>query len=420
MTLAGAADRAAPVLLAIFLLALTVSISAAQLTLGLLTIAELCRLTQYGRRAAYRLPLLAPLLAFVAVTMLSAAFSLEPRRAFFEAKDLLLIVTFYLAVNGVDDETRGLKLLRWFFVAVVIISLYGLLQIVACRSDIPIPAWEASLLRVKLDACRAAPFFRAKGLYSIYMTYAGVLLLAVTVMLAFITLLPWRRVWGIGGSALIAMLALGGTFVRGAWIGLVVSFSILYILTRRLRLIGLAVIPIVLALLASSSVRERMQSVLDSRDATAEERVQFWRAGARMVRDHPWLGVGPGHVHLLYPNYRDADARRPTIGHLHNNVIQIAAERGLLGLGAWLWVWAAFMTRASRIYRQLPSTALERRAVVGGSLAAVVALFVAGLFEYNFGDSEVQMLLWVVMALPFAVRAWPGASADSPAEGPHL
>jgi O-antigen ligase len=420
MTLARAADRAAPFLLAIFLLALTVSISAAQLTLGLLVIAELCRLTRLERRATFQLPLLAPLLAFVAVTMLSAAFSLAPRRGFFEAKDLLLIVTFYLAVNGFDDEARSLKLLRWFFVAVMIVSLYGLLQIAACRSDIPIPAWGASLLRVKLDACRGAAFFRAKGFYSIYMTYAGVLLLAVTVMLAFITLLPWRRVWGIGGPALIAMLALGGTFVRGAWIGLAVSFSTLYVLTRRLRLIGLAIIPIALALLAAPSVRERMQSVLDSRDDTAEERVQFWWAGVRMVRDHPWLGIGPGHVRLLYPKYRDADARRPTIGHLHNNVIQIAAERGLLGLGAWLWVWGAFMIRASRIYRQLPSTAFQRRAVVAGSLAAALALFVAGLFEYSFGDSEVQMLFWVVMALPFAVQTWPGAPAEPPATGSRL
>jgi hypothetical protein len=95
-------------------------------------------------------------------------------------------------------------------------------------------------------------------------------------------------------------------------------------------------------------------------------------------------------------------------------VVQIAAERGLLGLGAWLWLWVAFVARASRIYLRVPSTALERRAAVAGSLAAAVALFAAGLFEYNFGDSEVQMLLWVVMALPFAVEQWPRAFVIEP------
>ena len=38
----------------------------------------------------------------------------------------------------------------------------------------------------------------------------------------------------------------------------------------------------------------------------------------------------------------------------------------------------------------------------GGALAANVALFVGGLFEYNFGDSEFLMLLLLLITLPFA------------------
>jgi len=41
--------------------------------------------------------------------------------------------------------------------------------------------------------------------------------------------------------------------------------------------------------------------------------------------------------------------------------------------------------------------------LVAGSVAAVAGFLVAGLFEYNFGDSEVIGLTWVVMALPFVV-----------------
>ena len=39
---------------------------------------------------------------------------------------------------------------------------------------------------------------------------------------------------------------------------------------------------------------------------------------------------------------------------------------------------------------------------MAGSIAAVAAFLVAGCFEYNFGDSEVIDLLWIVMAFPFA------------------
>jgi hypothetical protein len=40
-----------------------------------------------------------------------------------------------------------------------------------------------------------------------------------------------------------------------------------------------------------------------------------------------------------------------------------------------------------------------------GSLAALVAFLVGGLFEYNFGDTEVLLVALVLMALPFALRA---------------
>ena len=42
------------------------------------------------------------------------------------------------------------------------------------------------------------------------------------------------------------------------------------------------------------------------------------------------------------------------------------------------------------------------RALARGALAANAALFVAGIFEYNFGDVEVLRLMLVVLALPFA------------------
>jgi hypothetical protein len=42
---------------------------------------------------------------------------------------------------------------------------------------------------------------------------------------------------------------------------------------------------------------------------------------------------------------------------------------------------------------------------VVGSLAAIASFLVAGLSEYNFGDSEVVMVAWALMALPWAVEA---------------
>ena len=79
------------------------------------------------------------------------------------------------------------------------------------------------------------------------------------------------------------------------------------------------------------------------------------------------------------------------------------ASGGLLGLAGWLSIWAAFLRRAGRIYSRIPPERTDDRALVTGSLAAVVGFLVAGLFEYSFGEPYAITLLWITMAVPFAV-----------------
>ena len=45
-----------------------------------------------------------------------------------------------------------------------------------------------------------------------------------------------------------------------------------------------------------------------------------------------------------------------------------------------------------------------QRALAAAALAAVTSMLAAGLFEYNFGDSEFLMLLLVLCTLPYAAE----------------
>ena len=86
--------------------------------------------------------------------------------------------------------------------------------------------------------------------------------------------------------------------------------------------------------------------------------------------------------------------------HLHNNIIQIAAERGIPALLAWLtFVGWAFLSLIRRLRDKNPTL----RPVTVGALAALVGVFIAGFFEYNFGDSEITVLLLYMITIPFAL-----------------
>jgi putative inorganic carbon (HCO3(-)) transporter len=121
-----------------------------------------------------------------------------------------------------------------------------------------------------------------------------------------------------------------------------------------------------------------------------------------MIVDRPVFGMGPGMILSSYPRYRWPEAPNPNAPHLHNNLLQLAAERGLPGLAFFLW-WAlaAFLTalRGLAGARGDPSTGPAAIAAI----AVLAAIFGAGLFEYNLGDSEVLMLVLLLMAVPFAL-----------------
>ena len=404
-----AADRALAPLLTVLLVALMTSITLVGVLTGLIIVAGLVRLADPSLRARDRTPLAWPLLAFAAVTLVSALHAEHPGIALFESKQLLGIALFLAAVNGFHGG-EGIRLaLRWLYATVAVVCLLAFLQVWACGSRSPLPEWAAWMLRIKLEACRASPLFRAKGFFSIYMTLGGSLLIVLSLILA--TFAAGARAWrrpqlATGG---LAALALALTYVRSAWLGLGVAVLVLVGLTRRWAVLLALLAAALLAVAVPSPLKTRVLSITDRADPSATERIYFWAAGARMVADAPLLGLGPGGVKQHYPAYRDPAARRPGTGHLHNNVVQLAAERGLLGLAAWLAIWITFCVRAGRIYLALPAARADDRALVAGSLAAVAGFLVAGLFEYNFGDSEVIGLLWVVMAFPFVVD--PGTRA---------
>jgi O-antigen ligase len=396
-------DRALFPLLVALLVSLMTSITVVGVVTGLLIVVSVLRLFDPTSRARDRAPLRWPLLAFAALTLVSALASDHPRAALYESKQLLGIPLFLAAVNGFRGGDDVRRALRWLFAVTALVSLHALAQVWACTAHAALPEWVAWALRVKLEACRASPMFRAKAFFSIYMTLGGSLLIVLTLLLARLAVPRLRPSALEIVAGVLAALALALTYVRNAWLGLGAAVVVLSGLTRRFTLLLGLVLAVGLALSVPSGFQRRALSIVDPADPTARERFYFWQAGWRMTRQAPLLGLGPGGVKRHYPEYRDPAARRPATGHLHNNLVQIAAERGGLGLAAWLAIWIGFFAEAIRIYRSLPAARAADRALTAGSVAAVAGFLVAGLFEYNFGDSEVIDLTWVVMAFPFAV-----------------
>jgi O-antigen ligase len=380
-------------LLAAFVVGLGFSITLAETALLLLTLLWLWRLRDPEVRRGQAWPLWQPVLAFAGVTLLSALVSGHPGQSLAACKTLLLTAALYVTDDALLDAREADRFLSWLALAAGGAALAGLVQYGACPPEEP----AAGLARWFFHRCD-----RARAFFSIYMTLAGVLNIVLLATLP--RVLPGGfRAW----SAHVWLLTAAGlvmTYTRGAWIGLGAGVAALLPMSRRGRLAllaGLALLPLVF-LLGPHDLSHRFRSMFDPDEAGIKERVYMWRSGAAMWRERPVLGWGPGGVKREYSRFALSEAFKKRTGHVHNTPLQILVERGLLGLGAWLAVWIAFYWRAVCLLRRLDGTRARERALVAGSTAAITGFLVAGLSEYNFGDSEVVMAAWAVMALPWA------------------
>jgi len=185
------------------------------------------------------------------------------------------------------------------------------------------------------------------------------------------------------------------TFTRSAWIGWVAAVLVL-ILMKRPRAMAWAV-PVALVVLSFAPLPffGRLISTFDTRQSSNLDRIRMFEAGVEIIKDYPVLGVGPANIKEVYPLYRKHDAPRFRIPHLHNNLVQLWAERGVLALVAYVMLIAVFVADC---LRARPGPHPE------AGIAVAVALTAAGFFEFNFGDTEVFWVLLDVMALVVAAN----------------
>lgn len=325
---------------------------------------------------------------FAAWVVLSAVFSSNLPVSTRHLPGLSLLLLLPIAMELMDTPPRGRAVVLALGASGCALSLLGFWQFVNDRGS-------------DINA-------RIQGTLSHWMTFAGLALIAACVLLGFA--FEERGRWRLAGlAAVLPLTAMLLTYTRGVWVGLVAGL-VLYLAVRRPR--GLLLIPpavVVVFLLMPREIQDRMRSIGDLSDPTSRDRIAMARAGLHMIADHPLFGVGPDMVQRLYPLYRQPEAVRPQVPHLHNNVLQIAASNGLPAAAAYLCLVGLFLYRA--VTRLKKETRPDRAALLAGALLAVSAISVAGLFEYNFGDTEVEMATLLVVAIPFS-RWLPVTSAD--------
>jgi O-antigen ligase len=440
-------ERAQLALTAALAATIPVSIFAAEALLALAVAVLAARLA----RGETRLPRTAvdtPLAAFAVWSLLSASFAAEPARAHEDAKKLLLFALFYVVLDVArrgDSRERLFDSLVAGGLALAALTVAQHLFLGFDRLDRRPPGFLGHymsaagvttgvlLVAAARLVCRAVPRPRWRDAWLVLLLLAGVggvaaasafgggriamrlFVAALAASSAALALARGEVVRRAAGSLALAAVPLAGwalvvSRTRGAWLGALFGLTALAAMRAPRLLAGVAGVVLLLLLWRPEPIADRLTLL----DASSVDRYYMWQAGVDMVLDRPVFGQGPGMILATYPRYRWPEAPNPQAPHLHNNPLQVAAERGLPGLAFFVWWFFAAIVAALLEARRARAAAASERptaAAATGALAVLAAAFVAGLVEYNLGDSEVLMLVLLVTAVPFALRASRAASA---------
>jgi O-Antigen ligase len=264
--------------------------------------------------------------------------------------------------------------------------------------------------------------WRASGFFGHYVTYAEVLQLVIALTLGLLATAPNKRS-PISIGLLLALVGLGAalllTVTRAVWLGCLVSCLIILALTMRRRtlvIIGALAVPLIVAGLYLLQLKRNV-GFFDRTDASTTWRETVWRGGFKLLFSSPrhlLIGVGMDSIKAHWRDWGLFDGGRIPMGHMHSNFLQIALERGVPALLLWLTFIAVYLRTVWQALRS-PGTRLEwaERGILTGALGGLAGFFVSGVVHYNWGDSEVVMVLYFIMGVALSIHRETKTSAAS-------
>ena len=331
-----------------------------------------------------------------------------------QVKKMFVFSTLLVIYSTVPGVAAARRLFQWWSVIGTVVACLGVVQFAA--------KWrEAHILH--LDFYKYYNTSRITGFMSHWMTFAGQEMVVLLMLLAFLLFAPGlrrRSFWMWSACAVLLGTAVLLNETRTVWLGLGLAGVWLLWWWKRWMVVAGPVLILLLIWFVPGPVHARFVSILrPQKDIDSNEfRLIAIKCGMRMIRAHPFLGIGLEETKYHFLDYLPPDTPRPLpLGfyqHLHNFYLQYAAERGIPTLLMMIWMLLRILHDFFRALQRLPPGRSDERFLLQGGVATVIGIMVSGVFEVNLGDSEVLTVFLVVGAcgyiaiprLPAPQAAW--------------
>jgi len=378
-------------------------------------------------------PLNRPIALLLGVSLISVIFSQYPGVSFkgFLGKMLQAAFIYFNFIECMNSRKRLRIFFTVFFVSCVLICTNGLFQHFTGKG----------FIHGHIHDGRMASSFRHANDLAAYLVIIVPVLFCLTGLLGrkpkekseegFVFLYkPVTRIL-VGILFIVTIICFALTYCRGAWIGFFLGTLFLGLKNRKI-FIGFAVlISIFFLCFFQGLIKERggdmvlknMNDVLGRNN-----RLGFWQRAGAIIKDYPVFGSGVNTYSLVQQNYTVGWG-----GYPHNSYIQMMAETGIVGIGAFLWMLIVLFAKAFQSLKKTgPPIAQSRSSVaqiIGGThqkieaqhretfvlccsskmvlfgfLTGFLCFLIHSFFDTNFYSVQISSLMWLMMGVIVAVQ----------------
>ena len=339
-------------------------------------------------------PLNKPIIFFLTVCVLSASSSAfwQESLSNFLTKTLEWFIVYFLVIEAFTARKHIYILFGIFLLTLGATVLDSLIQYYLTNKDI-------FLGHMIEPGTRATAGFKTPNSLGAYFTVAAPLVMACIFRRS--ERLRYRLLFVLLFLSVIWSLAV--TFSRGAWLAIFlgIMFFVLLCGFHRRRSEFYFVFTVLLMfvgfLLSFGFILTNDLGISSLRYSTAYWRLQVWEDALKMIQDSPLLGHGINTFMMIFEAYRSDPGNNPT--YAHNSYLQLAAETGVVGLIAFLWIFVKLFRwclSSLAVYGTKNDTLIIPAL---GLLSGIFAFLLQSFVDNHFYSLQLSVYLWFLVGI---------------------
>ncbi len=323
-----------------------------------------------------------PIFCFLAACLISSIISIEPGKSFYAliAKTLEYVIIYFLFVEcvGVNKERFNLILIL-LFVSCGLSVIDGFFQ--------QVHGVDFMRLHPLVNNWLTAGF----KYYNDFAAYLILILLPILGAFFYKKIKLPIRFFAILPLTILTAACLALTYSRGAWVGFLVGFVLLFIgifiysATPKQRIylpILIIAFCAIVAFIAPPAMKQRAMSIFQLDSAGRLGKNGLWMQAITLVKYKVFLGQGLG----VYRSISNGT-------YAHNCYLQMLTEIGIVGLLCFLWILGRLFRLGIENFKK------SRDSLLLGLLAGIIAFSVHSFFDTNLYSVQLSILFWAILGI---------------------